>query len=340
MRAFLILLVACGGATSTPSRRVTPTGEPAARKSHAQAKVSRPRVDPIAGLTATRVETAWLEPGPAQLVLGGTTLQATDDTPLAVDFLEERGSEIRVGVRLDHVRFAVWTSRTRLLAVLSRSVNVSTGPSSEFVAREAPSVQLLAGAHVHRLAHKPGFTQIRYAGSLEVEGWVPDDALDDVGPADHRAGGRPPTFKPLMVSVGATIRTEKRWAARSLAVARYSMFLETVEVLDEGWHRVAYRDGDVVVHGFLSKREPPSRITRRREQDPPVTITTNVTVPADTCLYGGDEPIGFVIGDRAALVEPSPRVGWFTITLDTPWGPVAFDASGPTESSLAKCPTP
>jgi len=333
------VLFACGGTTSTPAIAPAPTAESATP--HKPRKVRAPRVaiDPITAFTQSREDAAWIEVGTAQLVLGGTSLQPIDETPLAVDLLEERGSEIRIGVRLDHVRFAVWTSRARMHAVLARNVFVSQYSSAEFIAQDAPTVELAEGTHVVRLAHKGEYTQIRYMGSLEVEGWVPDDAVDDVGDADHVTGSRMPQFRPLMFTGGSTVRTENKWSARPLAVARYSMFVDQEEQLDDGWYRVAYRDGDVTVRGFLSKREPPSRVHRRRDPDAPLgPLATNATVPAETCLYAFDEPIGFVVGDRPALVEPGQRVGWFTITFDTPWGPIPFDATGPADTALEKCP--
>ncbi len=337
MRGFLLVVAACGGTASAPAP--VPTTAAPERKLRIK-PIPREPVDPIAALAQPRVESGWVVPGPAQLVLGGSSLQAIDDKPVEVDLLEERGSEVRVGVRLDHARFALWLARSRMLGVIAREQRVSATPSEEGGNESTPSVTLRAGARVHRLAHKGALTQIRYIGSLEVEGWVPDAAISDRGPPGRalprRFGGR----KSMLVQAGATIRTEKRWASRALAVAHYSMFVDNTEALDDGWHRVTYADADVVASGFLSKRDPPSRTHRPREAESSTPLSTNITVPADTCLYAGDEPIGFVVGDRPASLEPSPRVGWFTLTLDTPWGAVPFEARGPAESALAKCPSP
>ena len=338
MRGLLIVVAACGGALSPPP---TATPVPNVDTPRPRAKrIPREPVDPIAALAQPRVEAGWAVPGPAQLVLGGTSLQPSADTPVEVDLLEERGSEIRIGVRLDHARFALWIARSRLLGVIARDQRISGSPRDEAGGDSTPSVTLHAGARVHRLAHKNDFTQVRYIGSLEVEGWVPDAALGDRGPSGHATGRRFGGRKPLMVQRGATIRTDKRWSSRALAVAHYSMFVDVNEVLDDGWHRVSYADNDVVVSGFVSKHEPPSRTHGKSDADPPTPLSTNFTVPADTCLYAGDEPIGFVVGNRPASIEPSPRVGWFTLTLDTPWGAVQFEARGPAEITLAKCPSP
>lgn len=336
MRAFLIVVAACGAA-SVPEPAPTATALVSAPRRSSQAP--RERIDPVAALARPRVESGWVVPGPAQLVLGGTSLQPLDDRPVEVDLLEERGSEVRVGVRLDHARFALWIGRSHLLGVIAREQRISSTPQQDTGSETAPSVTLRAGARVRRLAHKGEHTQIRYLGVLEVEGWVPDAAVSDRGPAGRPPGRRFGGRKSMLVQTGATIRTEQRGASRALAVAHASMFVDNTEVLDEGWHRVSYSDADVTVSGFLSKRDPPSRTHPPREAEPSAPLSTNITVPADTCLYAGDETIGFVVGDRAALLEQSPRVGWFTLTLDTPWGAVPFEAKGPAETALVQCPS-
>jgi hypothetical protein len=343
MRRSLIVLVACGAASTTPKTATTPSKNDVTRKGMTASKrESRLPLDPIETLTQSREQAAWIEPGPAQLVLGGTSLQAIDETPLAVDLLEERGSDVRIGVRLPHVRFAVWTARSRMHAVLVRDMVVNSGPFAEAYARGAPSAVLKAGAHVQVLARESGFAQVRYLGAVQVEGWLPDDALGDEGPADHKHGSRISSHqRTLLVTPGATIRRDARWSSLSLAIARHSMFFEQEgSVSKDGWGRAQYHDHDIWVHGYLSKRDPPSRYQPPPKAEPSVAITTNATVAADTCLYASGEPIGFVVDDRPALLESSPSVGWFDVILDTPWGPVAFEARGPTESTLEKCPAP
>jgi hypothetical protein len=340
MRAFLIVVAACGGTTSSAAPPPALAPDTPSPRVVRRASIPEGPVDPIAALAQPRVETGWVVPGPTQLVLGGTSLQPLDEKPLEVDLLEERGGEIRVGVRLDHARFALWVARSRLLGVIAREQNVSESPTEQVVTDSMPSVTLRAGARVYPVAYKSGFTRVRYLGSLEVEGWVPSAAVADRGPAGHATGRRFGGRKPLLVQTGATIRTDKRWGARALAVAHYSMFVQIIEVLDDGWNKVGYADADVAVTGFVSRRDPPSRTHRARDSDPPTPLLTNITVPADTCLYASDDPIGFVVGDQAAAIEPSPRVGWFTLTLDTPWGAVPFEARGPAETALAKCPSP
>jgi hypothetical protein len=299
---------------------------------------SRAPIDAVAVLAQPRVEAGWVVPGPAQLVLGGTSLQAIDDKPLEIDVLDERGSDVRVGVRLDHVRFALWTARSRLMGVLGREVHISASPMGEVI-NEAASATLRTGAHVHRLSRKDGYTKVRFIGSLEVEGWVPDDAFGDRGAAGRVTGLRGVQRKPIVIPLGGIIRTEPNVHARVLALAHYSMFVDNVEAIDDRWLRVAYSDNDVTVRGYYQQRSSPGATHPAKEPELGAAVVPNTTVPAQTCLYASDEAVGFVVGDRAALVEPSPRIGWFTVTLETPWGPIAFEARGPTESTLVTCGT-
>lgn len=333
-----MLIAACGGSPTSTQPQMAPMPAPAAAQERKIVRhVPTAPVDVLAALAQPRLDVGAIVPGPAQLVLGGTALQPIDESPLEVDLFEERGSDIHVGVRLDHARFALWTPRDRLLAVITHEQHISGSPRAELVTGDSPDVALRAGARVHRLARKGSWTQIRYVGAVEIEGWVRDAALGDRAPAGRGKGRRVPGRTPLLVTAGATIRSEQRWHARALAVAHHSMFIDELEALPDGWHKVSYGDTDVIVTGYLSKRGPPSPTRRPPEVVAMPPISTNATVPADTCLYVGDEAVGFIVGDQPALVQATSRVGWFTLTIDTPWGAVAFDARGPTETALATC---
>jgi hypothetical protein len=329
-------LIACTAAP--PKSPAGPASMPPAKPKPAATGDPAAPVDIIATLAADRTTTGWLVPGPAQLVLGGSSVQATSGAPLLqVDLLEQQGNDARVGVRLDNVRFAVWTSRARLLSVLDRDVRIEGDfgvNGNEVVLRE--------GAQVRRLAHEESRTKIRYVGALEVEGWVPDDALSDRGRAGRTRGARVPTGrKALMVTPGTVIRTEPRWIGKQLAVVNQSYFLDSVKQLDDGWHEVDYEDSDVRIHGFASTRDPPGRTHRRPAPEPqPPQLSPNATLPDHTCLYVDEEAIGFVVGDKPALVEKGPRPNWMLVTIDTtPWGPLQFEARGPNESALDTCGT-
>ena len=328
-------LVACTAPAPKPAGPAAPRA-PQTTKSAGSNEPHAP-VDVIATLSADRQHATWLVPGPMQLALGGASQDAVEGAAqVEVEVLEQQGADAHVGVRLSHVRFALWTARARLLAVLSEDARIDGdfGASSEVVLR--------AGAQVRRLAHDGTRTKIRYVGALEVEGWVSDDMLSDRGAAGRVRGGRVPTGrKSLMVTPGTVIRTEARWIGRQLAVMNQSYFLDTVAEVGDGWYEVAYEDSDVRVHGFASTRDPPGRTHRRPSPAPqPAQYAPNATVPNHTCLFVNDEPIGFLVGDQQVLLEPAARTGWMTITIDTtPWGPIQFDAHGPNESSLETCGT-
>ncbi len=334
MRVFLIALCACGAASSRPAapphaRRVTP--KPAV-------ETAAP-IDLIDALAQPLAESSWIVPGPAQLVLGGAGVQAIDGAPrLEVSVLEEQGSDIRVGVRLDDVRFALWMPRSRLLAIIAREQRVTVPGMPVAIGGEPMQVVLSGGAQVERLAHERGTTRIRYVGALEVEGWVPDDALTDRAPAGrHRVGRIAIGKKPLMLVPGAVIRAEPKWAGAQLAVLNQGYFVDELRPIDDAWSEVGYRDGDLEVHGYVSRRDPPGRTHRRRPSEASTPATPNATVADGTCLRVGGEEVGFIVGDRELVVEKTARVGWYSVIVDSPWGPLAFDAKGSTETELAKC---
>jgi len=333
MRVFLIALCACGG---PPTKLVSPAGPSAVATKPAVA--ARAPVDVIASLGQPLAESSWIAPGPAALVLGGTPVQAIDGAPrLEVNVLEEQGNDVRVGVRLDYAKFALWMSRTRLLAIVARESQVSF-PGAAMFGVDAMRVVLHGGAQVQRLAKKDRNTQVRYVGALEVEGWLPDEALVDREPAGRTKLGRIPTGrKTLMLMTGAVIRVEPKWVAQQLAVMNQGYFVDEIKPLDDAWSEIAYEDGDVFVHGYVSKHDPPGRTHRKKEPEQTTPLTPNANVADGTCLWFGGEEIGLLVGDQAVLLAKGDRAGWFTLTIDTPWGPLDFDAKGGTETELAKC---
>jgi hypothetical protein len=338
-----VLLACCLVACTAPAP-LSASAKPAGPAAPAAAVTARTgqhaAVDVIVALAADPHDVASLVPGPAQLALGGTSIQAVDGAQeLEVEVFEEQGNDVRVGVRLANARFAIWTARARLLAVLSRDERIA----GEFgVGTDAIEVVLLAGAQVRRIAHEGSRTKIRYVGALEVEGWVADESVADRSASTHSRSGKIPTGRrTLMVTPGTVIRTEPRWIGAQLAVMNQSYFVDTVNTLDDGWYEVAYEDSDVRVHGFASTHDPPGRTHQRRPPEPqPPPYVPNATIADRTCLYSDGNPIGFVVGSQPALVEPGSHQGWMTITLDTPaWGTISFEARGINESSLETCGT-
>lgn len=336
MRAIAIgiCLAACGGA---PMPAKPP---PTARPPRPVPDADRPPIDPIAALIPEdAAEVSWVVPGPIQLELGGTPIPSTGASrPLEVGPIDQQGNLERIAVRLEHARFSVWIDRNHLLSVLTRDQRID--PLGVPGTGEA-QVVLRAGARVRRLAHRDRSTQVRYLGALQVEGWVPDTALADRG-HPHDSTGRIPTGrKTLMVIPGAVIRTEPRWAAGELAIMAGGYILDTLRELDDAWTEVSYEDGDVAIHGFVSRRDPPGRIHHWRDTDATAIVTPNATVAGGTCLYArpGGEPIGYIVGARPVDLDDLGN-DWWTLTIDTPWGPLGFAARGPARTDLAACAPP
>ena len=327
-----ICLVACGGAAPAVAPSV-PVAAP-----RVAAAADRAPIDPIAALTPDdRAEVSWAVPATIQLELGGGVLPAAGSGwPVEVASIDRQGNLVRVALRLEHARFSAWIDRAQLLAVLKRDQRIEAGGVP--ITGSEIEVVLRAGATVKRLAHRGHATQVRYLGALQVEGWVPDTVLGDRGHARDGSGRIPTGRRTLMVIPGAVIRSEPRWAASELATMATGYFLDTIRVVDDAWTEVGYEDGDVAVRGFVSRRDPPGRVHHWRETDGTPTTTPNQTVASGSCLYAraGGEPVGYVVGDRPVeLDEAGP--GWWTITLDTPWGPIGFAAKGPSRSDLIAC---
>ncbi len=331
-----ICWAACG---STASVSTTSIARPAPRR--VVAAPDRAPIDPIAALTPDdNPERSWVIPGPIQLELGGTAIHATGaGRPIEVVAIDRQGNLERVAVRLDHVRFSVWTARSHLLSVIQRDQRIHALGAPEL--DSDVEVVLRAGATVRRLAHRERSTQIRYVGALQVEGWVPDAALGDRGRAHDGVGRVVTGRKTLMVIPGAVIRSEPRWAAGELAIMANGYFLDAIRELDDAWTEVSYEDSDVAVHGFVSKRDPPGRVYRWHQPEALPTIAPTTTVASGTCLYARDQgdAIGYIVGDRPADLEDA-GAGWWALTIDTPWGPLELAAQGPSRAELVACAPP
>jgi len=330
-------LAACGGAPPAAPAAAPAAPAPRTRADDPQA------VDPIAALAPDRggEQVSWLVPGRAQLELGGAAIEAPGgDRPLEIGVIERQGNLVRAAVRLPHARFSVWTDRARLFALLVADHRLDTGA----IPGGAGEVQVVlrAGARVRRIAHKDGATRVRFVGAVEVEGWVPDRLLGEGGRRRDPIGRIPSGRRTLHVMPGAVIRAEPRWAGAALATMADGYFVDTVRELDPPWLEVAYADGDVSVRGYLSKQDPPGRVHRAKDPEvPPPVVVPNGKVASGTCLYARPrgEAIGYVVGDRDVELEDLGG-SWWTLAIDTPWGPIAFAARGPTRRDLAACAPP
>jgi hypothetical protein len=339
VRAALLIVAACGG-SATPSQRATPQ---VAHPSRPPAVPDRVPIDPVsvlAPIDGARV--SWLVPGRIQLELGSNAaIEAPGgNRPIEVAIVERQGNLVRAVVRLEHARFSLWTDGARMLAVVDREIRVATAGSRD--PTSAMFVALRPGARVRRLAHKGDRTQVRFVGALEVEGWVPDEVLVDAAVPRAPVGRIALGSQMLMVIPGAVVRTEPKWAAGELATMANGYFLHTVQVIDDAWVEVAYTDGDLDLHGYVSRQAPPGRVHATRDADvPPPTVVANATVASGTCLYArrDGEAIGYIVGDRAVQLDDA-GTGWWNLAIDTPWGPIGFAARGPNEASLVACAPP
>jgi hypothetical protein len=336
MRALIAVTIAGCGAAAPVAPVVTP-----ANIGRTKPVAIHPSVDPFAALADPAAgDSSTIVPGTAHFEPQDAGFDAPPGAmPLDVGLVDEQGTLVRLAVRLDHARFLLWSGRDRLFAIVARDIRVdgqNYGPPNE-----RAEVVLHPGARVRPLARKEGRTQIRYFGALEVDGWVPDDALTDRSRRTS-SSGQIPTGRPRqLVTPGTIIRGDTKWASRELALMANGYNVDVVRRLDDEWLEVEYADGDVLVHGFLSLRLPPGALHRPHPPDPPPTpITPTDMAPNGTCLYAGPdqgEPIGYLVGDQRVELAASDRLGWWKLAIDTPWGATTFAARGATKLELLPC---
>lgn len=327
--------VACGAASPSGT---TPEHSTSLRSARAGSSAGATAPDPIAALAPDASDTvSWVLPGPVVLELGATPISTINaGGPIEVSSIDRVGSLERVAVRLEHARFSLWVDRHQMLAVLKHDQRITaSGPPA--IGGEI-ELRLREGAVVQRLAHRDRKTQIRYVGALQVEGWVPDAALADRGRKRDNVGRFPTGRRTVLVLPGAVVRGAPRWAAGELARVANGYALDAIRDVDDAWSEVGYEDGDVVLRGFVSRRDPPGRLYRWPEPETAVALAPSGNVASGTCLYArpDGDAIGYVVGNRAVELEEA-RAGWWTLTLDTPWGPIGFAAQGATRSELAAC---
>src|SRR3569623_1173174 len=347
VRGFLLLAAACGGSVA-PVAATAPAAKPAAKTSVHPIEV----LDPITVLSAApdAYPHSFLVPGLASLDLAGPQIQAPPAAPeLEVTLLDEQSTMVRAAVRFGGIGFALWTERARLLEIVTREQRVSAHVGGGWYGPDAgvaPYAELHTGAHVRVLGHrdKEAWTQVRYLGALEIDGWVPDAALTERTRDLHHNIGRFPTgMQSLMVLPGTVIRTEPKWVADQLAIVASGFLLDVIQPVAEAWSAIAYEDGDIAVRGYASKQDPPGEVHRPHAVDaPPAAVTPNAQVPRGTCLYATQdgEPLGFLLATHEGELSSARVFGWFTLSFDTPWGPITFMTPGLSAQSLATCGPP
>ncbi len=335
VRSLVLVLAACGGAAQPPI--APPPAPEVSRATPVNEDAPHAPIDPLAVLASVEDEQiSWLTPGPVQLELGGGRIESPGGSkPIEVAIVDRSSNFVRAVVRLPHARFSLWSDRAKLYAVLQRAHRIAGLPGRS----DGMFVELRAGARVKRLARRNKQTQIRYLGAIEVETWVADEVLGEQGSGERRMGKIPTGNRPAMLFGGSIIRAEPVWGNNQLAVAVNGYQIDAIRETADGWMEVGYADGDVVVRGYASKRQPPGAVHRSKDPDaPPPVIAPNTKVASGTCLYAKreGEAIGYIVGDRDVQLDDA-GTGWWTLAVDTPWGPISFAARGPSGSALTPC---
>jgi hypothetical protein len=331
-------LVACSAPpTPAPATAIAPAPPATPAPGPRTVVEDRAPVDPIAALAPVD-DVAYLVPGRVQIELGGPAIEGPGgNKPIEVSLIQFQGNDVRVGVRLEHARFSLWTDRSRLLATILGDVRAD----QIYRPNDETQVTLHEGAPVRRLRHEKDRTLVRYVGGLEAELWVADGMLADQGPRrDHVMRiPRPTRLRPQHVWSGVVVRREPRWGADQLAVVASAYMLDTIREVDEAWVLAGYDDSDISLTGFISRRDPPGSVHRPRDPDvAPQRITPNAKAPSGSCLYTRvkGEPIGYIVGDPEVTADDLGN-GWWSVTVDSPWGPIPFAAQGPTPLDFVAC---
>jgi hypothetical protein len=269
----------------------------------------------------------WVVPRGAWLDVGESSAPPDGDAPEPVEvMIVERGATlVRIAFHTTQLKFVAWVRRADLLGVLARNVEIR----SDFAPpARAIGATLYRGARVEVLERKAERVRVRYSGALELETWIAKDAL--VEQAEPLEASGPAFIGGVLFHAipGLAIRSEPRWGSDLVAVLARTYFLEDLGIVDDAWNEVSYTDHALKVHGFASRREPPTRL--RLPIHPHATATPFAgkdILTAGACLYASPkgEAVG-VAGPVPAIIIADERDGWWSVTLDTPWGPIRFAA--------------
>lgn len=299
--------------------------------------------DPVAALVPDAFATmSFMNLGRVQLEIGGPMIESPGGTqPLRVMVIGRQGDQVRAAVDLPTARFSVWTTVNQFYALVQNEQRVkleTAGP----VRAEAFAL-LHEGARVRRIARRADSTKIRYLGAMQVEGWVPDSALGLTAAARAPMGRLSHARRSQHVSPGTVIRGDTTWAATPVASVSQGYLLDIVKEVGDGWWEVSYEDGEVEIHGFWSRVSAPTSVVVERAPDPPPPLVTpNETIPSGTCLHSQIESdqVGYVVGDVEGELVAAAVPGWWSLALDTPWGPITFGVQGPSVQDLVACAPP
>lgn len=284
-------------------------------------------VDPMPFLRepAATAKRTWVKPRAAWLDVGDRASSPDGEADAVEVTLVETGPTlVRVAVNAPAARFVVWVERRDLFGVMARDVDVRadfTAPAADIGAT------LRQGAAVEILERTAERSRVRYSGAIELETWVPNDALSaEAEPVDR--GGPSVSGKLLHAAPGMAIRTEPRWGSQLLAALARTYFVNEVRAVDDAWSEVQYSDRAISVRGFASRRDPPVRLAARAPSSAPLSgLDLNEKLTAGTCLYARvrGEVVG-IANDYFASTAPADNEGWWNVTMETAWGPMTFAA--------------
>lgn len=313
----------CGGAAPSTSAQASGGGK------GGSAMVRRDAVDPRPFLVETppKAQRSWVMPRAARLEVGDRPSSPENEPtePVEVMLVEPGPTMIRVAAALPGARVAVWVDRKDLFAVISRDVTVR----APFTAVNADiGVTLRAFAPVEILEKEKERSRVRYSGAVELETWVPNDSLTWEAEPEVLGGLVGGGGKVLHAAPGLAIRAEPRWGGSLIAALARTYFISEVRAVDDAWSEVRYSDNAVSVRGFASRRDPPVKLARRAPStQPSSTLATDDKLPAGTCLHARarGEIVG-ITNNVAVVTAEGEGEGWKVVTMDTPWGPLAFAA--------------
>lgn len=293
---------------------------------------------PAAPMTVVRI-------GPAELD-ASTPINAPElAAPTFVDAaaILVQGPRTRIAFDTPDLRMLLWVPSPAVAQYIAADLVLQQVPG--FGTEPRGFAKLRAGALVETLSHRKDKVEIRHLGGLQITGTVPRSALTSKVPERHI--GAPAGFNTILTIPGALIRQQPTITAPIVATVNTAYQLVRVRSVDATWDEVAYSDFSVDVRGYYAKTMPPGGRHGQWQQRSQVSLENvgDTTLPAGTCLYAsvGGAITGIIKNDCNVSVAVSPRNGWSTVELATPWGPltVALRRTAPaTGHAFANCTEP
>lgn len=289
-------------------------------------------------MTLVRIGTAELDPATPINPPEAGSPTFVDAAAIAV-----QGTRTRIAFDTPDLRMLLWVPSSAVAQYIAADLVLQQLPG--FGTEPRGFAKLRAGAIVETLSQRDGKLEIRHLGALQVTGTVPRSALTSSVP--ERRAGPPAGFNTILTLPGALIRQQPSVSAPVLATVNTAYKLVRLRTVDATWDEVAYSDFAVDVRGYYAKSMPPGSRNGQWQQRSQLSLENagDTALPAGTCLYAsvGGAITGIIKNDNNATVTANARIGWFTVELATPWGPlnVALRAVAPaTGRRFASCVEP